>query len=362
MARRVRSGDSEVMDQLGQPAAANDASRPGDSAHEPRRRPRRWLRWVGATLAALIAVVLLAVRQLGPRYGLYLVPPSPQAYADDALNTMDSGYFARGPEWDRARAKAVADTRGADSYEQTLPPLREALAVAGGKHSTIFPAGQQLSSVDQERPMPAFTQANGIATVTVPKVRADDPTFTKSYATTMADGIDARQAQASCGWIVDARQNHGGDMRPMLAGLTPLLADGKIGGFVDRDGRTTTLAVAGGSVRLGDNEAASVSAHPKSGRPVAVLQGPDTGSSGEVVVLAFKGAPGARSFGAPTAGYSSANQTIRLYDGTQMLLTSAVDIDRTGTTYGERVDPDQATPVDAAEQAATAWLRQQCGR
>lgn len=118
------------------------------------RRGRRVLIRLGASLLVVTLLVLLAIWQLGPRYGLYLVPPSPAAYADDALQKMDQGYYAQGPAWEAARAKAVRDTRDASSYADTLPALREAVAVAGGKHSTLFPEGESLSSVDKDRPLP----------------------------------------------------------------------------------------------------------------------------------------------------------------------------------------------------------------
>lgn len=324
------------------------------------RRGRRVLIRLGASLLVVSLLVLLAIWQLGPRYGLYLVPPSPAAFADDALQKMDQGYYAQGPAWEAARAKAVRDTRDASSHADTLPALREAVAVAGGRHSKIFPAGESLSSVDKDRPLPTVTRTGPVTTITVPKVSAEDQGFQQRYAKTLTHGIAGADAATTCGWIVDARHNHGGDMRPMLAGLSPLLADGKIAGFVTRTGGTTDVTVAGGTIRVGGADAMSAESRPKSTKPVAVLQGPDNGSSGEVVVLAFKGAPGARSFGAPTAGYSSANQTVRLYDGTQMLLTTALDTDRHGKTYGGPIAPDQVAPVDTAHEAAQTWLQQRC--
>ena len=41
------------------------------------------------------------------------------------------------------------------------------------------------------------------------------------------------------GWIVDLRHNRGGNMWPMVAGLGPLLGEGRAGAFVDPDGGAT---------------------------------------------------------------------------------------------------------------------------
>lgn len=276
----------------------------------------------------LLAIVLVGalvvglVWQFGPRFGVHLVPPSPQAYADEALRQMDAGYYAEGEEWTTARAEAVAATRGAESYADTLSALRKALAVAGGRHSHLFDAGQTLASVDTERPLPEVRSSDGITTLVVPKLSADDESFANTYAATLSDGT--------------------------------------VGGFVDRNGTQTELTINGGKALVGSDQIFSVADHPKITQPVAVLQGPDTASSGEMVVLAFKGQQNARSFGVPTAGLSSANQTSTLYDNTMMLLTVAVDTDRTGATYGGPIRPDTEAGPDNAAQAARTWLQSQC--
>lgn len=324
------------------------------------RRPRRWVRRLLLAIVLVGALVVGLVWQFGPRFGVHLVPPSPQAYADEALRQMDAGYYAEGEEWTTARAEAVAATRGAESYADTLPALRKALAVAGGRHSHLFDAGQTLASVDTERPLPEVRSSDGITTLVVPKLSADDESFANTYAATLSDGIVASKQTTTCGWIVDARNNHGGNMYPMLAGLSPLLTDGTVGGFVDRNGTQTELTINGGKALVGSDQIFSVADHPKITQPVAVLQGPDTASSGEMVVLAFKGQQNARSFGVPTAGLSSANQTSTLYDNTMMLLTVAVDTDRTGATYGGPIRPDTEAGPDNAAQAARTWLQSQC--
>ena len=106
---------------------------------------------------------------------------------------------------------------------------------------------------------------------------------------------------------------------------------------------------------------------------VAVLTGPRTASSGEAVAISFKGRPRTRSFGQPTIGLSSANGTFPLPDGAMILLTTAIEADRTGKQYGEKVDPDEIVPApaasappansidDATMAAAIAWLRRSCG-
>src|SRR5581483_10383003 len=66
------------------------------------------------------------------------------------------------------------------------------------------------------------------------------PTFIGTNSIGRADSIQRAiakvdSASAPCGWIVDLRGNPGGLWPAMLAGLSPLITPGIVGGFVERD-------------------------------------------------------------------------------------------------------------------------------
>lgn len=168
-----------------------------------------------------------------------------------------------------------------------------------------------------------------------------------------------------CGWIVDLRGNTGGNMWPMLLGTEPLLripGDGiQVVGMMRAAGAPVPWELHDGTVMargrpmLGFGQAGYRLREP--GAPVAVLLGPRTGSSGEAIALAFRGRPDSHSFGRPTAGYSTSNSSIRLPDGSLLLLTDAVLADRNGQGDGSRIVPDDITADDAATLAAAShWL------
>ncbi|WP_232526247.1 S41 family peptidase [Lysobacter capsici] len=175
-------------------------------------------------------------------------------------------------------------------------------------------------------------------------------------------GGDDAGRDASAGWIVDLRGNSGGTMWPMLAGLRPLLGAGAIGGNVSAPGqpmrrwRPEQLMPNAATWPQPDLRAAKV----------AVLIGPRTSSSGEAVAIAFSGRTRTRSFGQPSDGRSTSNETIALPDGGALLLTTAVFADRSGKLFGGRIEPDVAVPAsdgdgnsdasDPALAAAQAWL------
>lgn len=150
------------------------------AATSPRRR--RPLLIVLAVLAALVILLggvgLWAVHTLGPRYGLYLTPPSPQRYAQLALEDLDRALYADGPEWEA---------------------------------TTDFTA-------------PSVETADGVTTLTVPALGSVSEDLQMQYAAAAATGIDDA-ARGTCGWIIDLRGNTGGNMYPMLSGLAPLLPD-----------------------------------------------------------------------------------------------------------------------------------------
>lgn len=186
----------------------------------------------------------------------------------------------------------------------------------------------------------------------------------KQAAIALQARIQAQDDGNRCGWVVDLRSNTGGNMWPMLLGMGPLLGDAKgadpVGMFLLADKRQPWAYREGavwldGKAVVGSRNTQYTLRHP--GAPVAVLFGPRTASSGEASVLAFRGRAASRSFGQPSAGYSTANTPQRLPDGSLLLLTGSVIADRNGVGDGNRLQPD--VMVGAGQDAAAAareWL------
>lgn len=202
--------------------------------------------------------------------------------------------------------------------------------------------------------LPTVTVDGEIATAVVPEFTGD-PAAGQRYADTLAEGLVDADV---CGVIVDLRGNGGGDMGPMLAGLAPLLPDGEISSFVIRD-QVTTVRLTDGKVSGGGTTTSTAAGATTLDVPVAVLTDGGTGSSGEQAAIAFRGLDRARSFGLPTAGYASVNQTMTLYSGSTLALAVGETEDRTGARFGDApIAPDQLSEDPVAD--ATAWLTGQC--
>jgi len=121
----------------------------------------------------------------------------------------------------------------------------------------------------------------------------------------------------------------------MLAGIGPILGEGDVGGFVSAGG-SSTWSYQDGKATINRNVVAKVATPYRvksENLPVVVLTDEITASSGEAVVIAFKGRPKTNFIGMPTRGLPTANQPFKLSDGAVLNLTTAIEADRMGKTY-----------------------------
>lgn len=302
-------------------------------------------------------------------------PDNPQAYLSRALDIMRTESLVRDSiDWDALQRKAERLALGASEIQHVYPAIRYALEQLGDHHS-FFKEPREVEAWLQGRLQPSGSEPKGeivhdsIGYVVVPAFISRNELRTIAYAVTLQKIIAELDARRPTGWIVDLRQNTGGNMWPMLAGLGPILGEGHLGAFVFADGKTADWWYMRGSAGIGGS--ALVGVHGggyrlSSGNPkVAVLTGPATASSGEAVAVAFRGRPQNRSFGGRTQGKTTANGTFRLTDGAMLVLATRRFADRTGTVYGGVLHPDQKVVVamhgepsldDPAIGAAVDWL------
>lgn len=186
---------------------------------------------------------------------------------------------------------------------------------------------------------------NDITVITVPDFSGDE-TQAKQYARTLQDGISP---DVQC-VILDLRGNTGGNMYPMIAGVNALLPDCIILKFRQRNGRGSNLTAENIAKVQGVERKAAISPQ------IAILTDGNTASSGEALLICFRGMSNVRTFGAPTAGYASANRTFDMGDGSKLVVTSSCDVARTGKVFcDDPIVPDCLT--DMPMDAAIEWLR-----
>lgn len=322
---------------------------------------------IGCATFVIVAVVaaVAAVYFYGPIYGprvvgkpVFLGQPSPTQYVESVLRMADEQAIYRDSgDYPPARRAALDAAEHAESYDDIYGPLDAALQAAGGKHSGIS-SPEDLAGHAQDSPaqMPTVDIDGGVAVATVPAVSAFDGDG-QEYADILAHGLNDALNTGACAAIVDLRDNTGGDMGPMLAGLSPLLADGTAMEFYGGEGNISPVTVSGGAV-TGGGSPITVDGITKLSVPVAILTNNMTASSGEAVLVSFAGRDHTRTFGSDTAGYASANTAFEMPDGAQVRITTLQFRDNSGHVYDEApIAPDVVT--DTPDKDALHWLAEE---
>lgn len=151
-------------------------------------------------------------------------------------------------------------------------------------------------------------------------------------------------------------------MYPMIDAVSGLLGDGVLGTFEDTSNQITPWILKNGKATIGQQLGSAPEPQAQVGNdaPVAVLIGPSTASAGEFTAMSFKGRLNTRFFGAPSAGYVTANQPVPMPDGAVIVMTTGWGVDRMGKRYSDRLVPDEDTGAGgSALDAAITWLSTQ---
>lgn len=302
------------------------------------------------------------------------ISPAASVYLEQALAILEQhALYRQEINWKRLKSRAFLLASNALTTADTYPAIAVALGSLNDGHSQFLTPQQAADLMSGARmaglPEPAGRLLeNGLAYVSVPSF-AGSVEAGQAFALHIQNILREMDSSEPCGWIVDLRQNSGGDLWPMLAGIGPLLGEGLAGAFAGPDGSQEYWYYEHGQVRQGEEVLLQVDADlvytlRSPLPPVAVLTGQETLSSGEALLVAFRGRLLARSFGRETGGLSTANERYILSDGAQMYLTVSRFADRTGQVYGGIIIPDEYIRDDSAErdialEKASAWLLEQ---
>ena len=306
-------------------------------------------------LALIIAATLTVVAKYGPDFGLYLVPPSAERYGKDALATIGkNGIYSGSDEWKSTYEECLKMIENAESYEDTYPAIKKALSVCGGKHSILMTKSESQSTSDSyDEVLPTVSLNGDIAVIKLPDFLGTAEAGRK-YAKVAEDFIHENRDKIN-GVVLDLRGNTGGDMGPMATAVSSLLPDGELMYYHYRS-YDVPVTLKDGVISNAGTGGKSLYPDEKLKVPVAILTDDMTASSGEALTLCFRGLENVKTFGAPTAGYTSVNMLYNMYDGAQMYLTVAFDKARTGEIFKETsIEPDVST--DSPLEAALEWLR-----
>lgn len=188
---------------------------------------------------------------------------------------------------------------------------------------------------------------------------------TGEYAQKLQDIIRNLDQKKPRKWIIDLRDNSGGNMWEILLGLAPFLEEGIQGFFGNHDiNNLTSWVYEKGKVKLKntteDFEIGSLKSYysiKRKNSKIVILINKKTSSSGEAVAIAFKGKKNICFFGSKTSGLTSGNATYILRDGSAIYLTECYFFDRNKHKYTDGVSPDKIITSYDNEEPLNSAIR-----
>ncbi|MXV15695.1 S41 family peptidase [Hufsiella ginkgonis] len=261
-------------------------------------------------------------------------------------------------------AKTCADCYLAVEY------LLSSLRAYGDEHSLFMGAPEVSRWQNGENTMarvrmPVGKVVDSCGYLLVPAFYTGNKKLAATYADTLQKMIAMLDKESIRGWVIDLRENTGGNQGPMIAGLGPFFSADKLGYLVNVNNTKQYWYYKNGVYGWNGEKVLQVTQPVtlSKNRPIAVLTGGLTGSSGEVVALSFTGNACTKSFGLPTWGLTIGNRSFELADGARIMLASTVMADRSGKLYQDSINPDVLvvqgieTTGDDTLRKALEWLK-----
>lgn len=175
----------------------------------------------------------------------------------------------------------------------------------------------------------------------IPSILAGSIEEFSSKAQSLNDSLCKLLDQSPKSLILDLRLNGGGAMHPMILGIQNLLPTGKVGEFHLK--RKEDWILKNNSFIVDTSTLAEIV--PKCSidarnLPIVILTSLQTASSGEFLLMTFKGRPNTILLGSATAGYVTVNTGFQLNETAFMNLAIGYGADRKGTIYKKAIKPD----------------------
>jgi len=292
--------------------------------------------------------------------------PEAQLYLNQVLQILRTNHLDRATiDWTGLEAQARATAAGITQISDLKPALQVVFDRLGEPHSFLEMADGTLIAAQAQLDCPGSWADPGTLPADVGYVRITgnfrSPLSRSQLAEAILVDIRAQDHDGLVGWVVDLRSNSGGDVWPMLAGIGVLLGESVAGYVVPPVGLNIDWSYSAGAARS-DGQAVVSVANPlplRAPNPrVAVLLDNAVASSGEMIAIAFRGRRDTRSFGHATCGYTTANDTFPLFDGSRLFVAVAHVADRLHILYSGAVPVDEeiADPSGVVARAIE-WLR-----
>lgn len=317
------------------------------------------------------------------------MPEPVKKYIDSALYFMQQkSLYAKKVNWQRVKDSAITLAANAKTIKEAFPALVYAFKQLGDAHGmlanedsvyrlpphvnfdTILSLAVKKAFAKGPKIVTGFT-ADNIAYLRVPSMNVQNQEGVDKLANRLRDSLCRLLAQNPAGIIIDLRLNGGGNSAPMITGISPLFNTNLLGYGVDRKGRfLSPVKLVNGAVADDNGQPQAhvqQSCSLSSKIPVAVLTGPGTASSGEILAVFLKQQQNVKTFGLPTAGFCNVTEGFLFMEQQGYLLLTVNRIaDGRKKIYNDMfVTPDvrisgnedyENFAGDAAVVAAAKWI------
>lgn len=255
-------------------------------------------------------------------------PDSVRVFIDSALNIMQQhSMFTKNVDWKTVRDSAHALSRNSVTYRDAVPAVQYAFNQLGDKHGWVVLNDTEYHNpkfpVDTGRVSPAmkegalkyggkiFSKRMGdYAYINIPFFGGQTAAQMNNFAQRVQDSFCKAAFLNTTGVILDLPLNAGGNVFPMLIGVSNILGNGVVSQTKDGNGAVASnTTITEYSITLFDTILVKLQKNcgDFTKTPVAVLIGPVTGSSGEALTIAFSSRPHTILIGEATAGYTTGN-------------------------------------------------------
>ena len=313
---------------------------------------------------ALLAIVLLSQIGCSTQSSLFPVT-SVETYLNQLVDFMENNHMNKATvNWTELRANVQLKGKEAETVLQLNEAILLAFELLNDQTSFfVTTSGQQiLLGGTCEDTLPNV--ATGTSEIGYVKI----PTFGGAgvsgavFAEKMHGEIRDQDHGQLKGWIVDLRQNKGGNMWPMITGIGPILGEGTAGFFIDSNSDEKPFGyILGSSTFDGEPVVTITNAYTlvSPNAKVAILVDYATTNAAEAVAIAFSGKSETKSFGALTCGRASGIQTFQMSDGAVLYLTTSFLIDRNQVNKKGPLTPDEVVSDPTLTfSKAVDWINQ----
>ncbi|MGV3529848.1 MAG: S41 family peptidase [Flavisolibacter sp.] len=317
------------------------------------------------------------------------MPDSVKNYVDSALYFMQTKSLnGKDLDWQQIRDTVYQKAAGAKTYNEAFPAIAYGFRhlkdyhgmLAGADSFYRYPPPVNFEDVlspgikkefrKGQRIVTAFP-GDHVAYLRIPGMNVTRQEDMDLQANKLRDSLCMLLEKNPAGIIIDLRMNTGGNSAPMLSGIGPLFQGKLLGYGVDRDGKFLEATRLEDGVVLDEKGNKMVNIKNSCGLqrviPIAVLIGPSTVSSGEILAAFLKQQANVQLFGEATPGFCNATEGFSFANGNGYLLLSVNRIaDAQRHVYDELLvrpgvyvkaaDDYSNLPADPTVKAALDWL------